>query len=454
MLGEPLVLGAPSRRRRALRGRAARGRDGDRPRAHADRAAAQARRRRARSSSSAATGSRRSRWPTARRSRTCRPSTARRPRSSRSTTRRCATCARPAAASCVPTRRRATRRSRACSGATATPTPAFDALVELDLDERRAEPRRPEPAAGPRARWPTCPPASAALGTRDARAAALNGKPTSAARRRRRDRRDHVVHEHLEPVGDGRRGPARAQRRRARPARRAARQDEPRPRLARRHRLPRGRRACRSRSTRSASSSSATAARPASATRARSRTRSPQAVRDGELAVCAVLSGNRNFEGRIHPLRARELPRLSPARRRLRARGLDRRRPRARAARHRRARAPTSSCATSGPRAARSRRPSRRALTPELFEREYATHLGRRRALARAAGARRARSSPGTRLHLRARAVVLPGICSRAGAARRHRRRALPRRCSATRSRPTTSRRPARSRATCPPAAT
>jgi aconitate hydratase A / 2-methylisocitrate dehydratase len=27
-----------------------------------------------------------------------------------------------------------------------------------------------------------------------------------------------------------------------------------------------------------------------------------QAVRDGELAVCAVLSGNRNFEGRIHPL--------------------------------------------------------------------------------------------------------------------------------------------------------
>ncbi len=27
-----------------------------------------------------------------------------------------------------------------------------------------------------------------------------------------------------------------------------------------------------------------------------------EAVRDGELAVCAVLSGNRNFEGRIHPL--------------------------------------------------------------------------------------------------------------------------------------------------------
>ena len=37
--------------------------------------------------------------------------------------------------------------------------------------------------------------------------------------RRRRDRRDHVVHEHVEPAGDGRRRPAREEGRRARAAR-------------------------------------------------------------------------------------------------------------------------------------------------------------------------------------------------------------------------------------------
>ena len=36
-----------------------------------------------------------------------------------------------------------------------------------------------------------------------------------------------------------------------------------------------------------------------------------QAVSDGELVVCSVLSGNRNFEARIHP-EVKALPRLSP----------------------------------------------------------------------------------------------------------------------------------------------
>jgi aconitate hydratase len=44
--------------------------------------------------------------------------------------------------------------------------------------------------------------------------------------RRRGDRGDHVVHEHLEPVGDDRRGPARAKSGRARPHREAVREDE------------------------------------------------------------------------------------------------------------------------------------------------------------------------------------------------------------------------------------
>ena len=46
----------------------------------------------------------------------------------------------------------------------------------------------------------------------------------------------------------------------------------------------------------------ATAARPASATPARSTTPVAEAVEANDLVVAAVLSGNRNFEGRIHPL--------------------------------------------------------------------------------------------------------------------------------------------------------
>jgi aconitate hydratase len=49
----------------------------------------------------------------------------------------------------------------------------------------------------------------------------------------------------------------------------------------------------------SASISSATAARPASATAVRFRNRFPAIVKDRNLIVASVLSGNRNFEGRI-----------------------------------------------------------------------------------------------------------------------------------------------------------
>ena len=54
---------------------------------------------------------------------------------------------------------------------------------------------------------------------RDRRADARGRHGDPARPRARRDRRDHVVHEHVEPVGDGRRRPARPQRGRARPAR-------------------------------------------------------------------------------------------------------------------------------------------------------------------------------------------------------------------------------------------
>ena len=51
----------------------------------------------------------------------------------------------------------------------------------------------------------------------------------------------------------------------------------------------------------SASTPSATAARPASGTPARCRSRSRRRSTEGDLVVCSVLSGNRNFEARIHP---------------------------------------------------------------------------------------------------------------------------------------------------------
>jgi aconitate hydratase len=59
--------------------------------------------------------------------------------------------------------------------------------------------------------------------------------------------------------------------------------------------------ACRRISTPSASTSSATAAPPASATRARSQPEISKAINDNDLIAVSVLSGNRNFEGRISP---------------------------------------------------------------------------------------------------------------------------------------------------------
>ena len=96
-------------------------------------------------------------------------------------------------------------------------------------------------------------------------------------------------------------GPAREEGRRARPHAQAVGQVVARAGLARRHATTTSRPACRPTSTSSASTRSATAARRASATRGRSPTRSRAAITEGDLVACAVLSGNRNFEARIHP---------------------------------------------------------------------------------------------------------------------------------------------------------
>ena len=163
--------------------------------------------------------------------------------------------------------------------------------------------------------------------------------------------------------------------------------------------------------------------------------------------------GQPQLRGPHPPARARELPRLSPARRRLRARRLDLDRPRARAARHRqrrRRRLPARPLALQR-RGARGRRGQRLARAVRARVRH---DLGRRRALARAAGSggralRRGRRTPPTCASRRSSRICSPSprrsptSPTRAASS-----------CSATRSRPTTSRRPARSRATCPPAAT
>ena len=64
-----------------------------------------------------------------------------------------------------------------------------------------------------------------------------DGRDVRDRRRSRRDRRDHVVHEHVEPVGDDRGGPAGAERGRARADRAAVGEDVAGTRFARGHRL-------------------------------------------------------------------------------------------------------------------------------------------------------------------------------------------------------------------------
>ena len=120
-----------------------------------------------------------------------------------------------------------------------------------------------------------------------------------AGARLRRHRRDHVLHEHVQPRRHGRRGPPCQECRRARPHAQALGEVEPRSRVEGRDRVLRQGRAH---------------AVPGSARVPHGRIRLhdlhrelgtaaesiSQGVSEGDLVVCAVLSGNRNFEARIH----------------------------------------------------------------------------------------------------------------------------------------------------------
>ena len=113
-----------------------------------------------------------------------------------------------------------------------------------------------------------------AAGAAPAAAAVASGRqhrPGDGGARSRlgRGRGHHELHQHLEPERHDRRRAAGAERREARPQGEAVGEDQPRARLAGRHRVPARRPACSSISRSSGSTSSATAARPASATAAR-----------------------------------------------------------------------------------------------------------------------------------------------------------------------------------------
>ncbi len=96
--------------------------------------------------------------------------------------------------------------------------------LDPNVEERRAAARRRVGAAGPR------------------RTTSLSGDTcrraiVRARRRPRGHRRDHLVHEHVEPLGDDRGGSARPQRGRARPGRAAVGEDVARAGIARGHRV-------------------------------------------------------------------------------------------------------------------------------------------------------------------------------------------------------------------------
>ena len=166
--------------------------------------------------------------------------------------------------------------------------PVFTATLELDLST--VEPS----LAGPRRPQDRVPLARAAEGFDDAladmrnmtspaakrrkmvsegggavepleRSGAVEGESLQHRRRPRRDRGDHVVHQHFEPERAHRRGPARAQGTRKGPEAEAVGEDLARARQPGRHRLSDQIRPADAISTRSASTSSAMAARPASA---------------------------------------------------------------------------------------------------------------------------------------------------------------------------------------------
>ena len=279
MLGQPVSMLIPQVVGFKLIGQVARRRDRDRPRAHGHADAAQEGRRRQVRRVLSAPGWRDCRLPTAPPSPTWPRSTARRAASSRSTPKRCATCARPAAAEragragrsvlqgagpvprcrtrprrLTPTRSNSTspRSSRAWPARAGRRTACRSPTVKQSFAEAlpklkataKARPSLgttlPVVAAGP------TPAADRPFGGGPVTHRAEDRsdvRPASLRRRLGRHRRDHQLHEHVEPVRDDRRRPAGQEGGREGAHDEAVGEDEPRARLEGGDRLPDRRRA-------------------------------------------------------------------------------------------------------------------------------------------------------------------------------------------------------------------
>ena len=190
-------------------------------------------------------------------------------------------------------------------------------------------PRRPRPST----RMP-----SRTTGTPGRSVRCRSRQQLRASARRRGDRRDHQLHQHLQPQRPGRRRPGRPEGARAGPDGQALGQD-----LASR-RAPRWSpttwrpRACRTDldalgfdlvgyGCTTCIGNSGPLPEPIA-----------EAIEQGDLRLRAVLSGNRNFEGRVNPHTRAQLPGLAAAGRGLRPGRHDEARPGGRSHRHRRRR--------------------------------------------------------------------------------------------------------------------
>ena len=156
-------------------------------------------------------------------------------------------------------RRRPTAATGAYDEAVEESFPASDPAAPSDAHGRRPAPHT-SPCAAERRRPRRADPVEVTL---------EDGTKSEIDHGARDDRRDHLVHQHLEPVGDDRRGAAGEEGRREGPAAQAVGQDDAGAGLQGRHRTTTRRPSSRRTWTSSASTWSATAAPPASATPAR-----------------------------------------------------------------------------------------------------------------------------------------------------------------------------------------
>ena len=198
-----------------------------------------------------------------------------RPLHRRAVARRAAPAAGPRAAARGEAARSSTRcRPSASTTATRTTRPSPRRSRPATRSRPRARGSEPETADAEVGR----PGRASSLAERPAvRGARYDGETLPARARRRRDRRDHVVHEHVEPGRHGRRRAAREEGRRARPRAQAVGEVEPRARARRSSPSTTTRPGSRRTSRSSASTRSATAARRASGTPARCPRRSREA---------------------------------------------------------------------------------------------------------------------------------------------------------------------------------